>query len=61
MLVRLLLLRRLSPVLYRLKLAGLMAFVLLFLAFVAECGYLLCRQLNQPQPFRLIHSTENRR
>jgi hypothetical protein len=56
MLLRLLLLRRLSPALYRLKLAGLVAFVVLFLALVAECGYLLYRQLQQPSEYPPIHS-----
>lgn len=55
MLVRLLLLRRLSPTLFRLKLAGLVAFGVLFLAFVAECGYLLYRQLQRPSMYPPIH------
>ncbi|MCE5306092.1 MAG: hypothetical protein LLG20_00465 [Acidobacteriales bacterium] len=55
MLVRLLLLRRLSPTLYRMKLAGLVAFGVLFLAFVAECGYLLYRELQRPSAYPPIH------
>ena len=56
MLLRLLLLRRLSPTLYKLKLAGLIAFAVLFLAFVAECGYLLYQQLQRPSAYPSIHS-----
>lgn len=56
MLLRLLLLRRLSPTLYRLKLAGLIAFAALFLAFVAECGYLLYHQLQRPSAYPPIHN-----
>lgn len=56
MLLRLLLLRRLSPAWYRLKLAGLVAFTILFLAFVAECGYLLYQQLQKPAAYPSIHS-----
>jgi uncharacterized iron-regulated membrane protein len=56
MLLRLLLLRKLSPTLYRLKLAGLIAFAILFLAFVAECGYLLYHQLQRSSGYPPIHS-----
>jgi len=56
MLLRLLLLRRLSPLLYRPKLAGLVAFAILFLAFVAECGHLLYQQLQRPAAYPSIHS-----
>ncbi len=56
MLLRMLLLRKLSPTLFRLKLAGLVAFAILFLAFVAECGYLLYHQLQQPSAYPSIHS-----
>ncbi|MDX2181142.1 MAG: hypothetical protein SFV18_16225 [Bryobacteraceae bacterium] len=48
MLLRLLLLKRLSPRLFALKLAGLVAVGVLFLAFVAQCGYLLWRNLQRP-------------
>lgn len=48
MLLRLLLLKRLSPKLFALKLAGLVAVGILFLALVAQCGYLLWRQLQRP-------------
>ena len=57
MLVRLLLLKRLSPVLFWLKMAGLAAFVILFLAFAAECGYLILKQLNRVPPHQPVHST----
>lgn len=56
MLLYLLLLRRLSPAWYRPKLAGLVAFAVLFLAFVVECGYLLCQQLQRPAANPPIHS-----
>ena len=56
MLLHLLLLKRLSPTLYRLRLAGLVAFAILFLAFVAECGYLLYQQLQRPAAYPTIHS-----
>jgi len=42
--------------LFRLKLAGLVAFAILFLAFVAECGYLLYHQLQRPSEYPSIHS-----
>lgn len=61
MLVRLLLLKKLSPALFLLRLAGLIAFGLLFLAFVAECGYLLYRGLRHETSSRLIHAVERRR
>jgi hypothetical protein len=47
MLLRLLLLQRLSPRFFALKLAGLVAVGILFLAFVAQCGYLLWRNLQR--------------
>jgi hypothetical protein len=51
MLLRLLLLQRLSPRFFALKLAGLVAVGVLFLAFVAQCGYLLWRNLQRsPRP-----------
>lgn len=61
MLLRLLILKRLSPTLYRFRLAGLVAFGVLFLAFAAECGYLMYQHLMHPSPYRLIHTTEPRR
>lgn len=61
MLVQLLLLRRLSPALYRMKLAGLVAFGILFIAFVAECGYLLYRQLQPPAAYPPIHASAPKR
>ncbi len=48
MLLRLLLLKWLSPRLFALKLAGLVAVAILFLALVTQCGYLLWRHLNRP-------------
>lgn len=56
MLVRLLLLKRLSPVLFWLKIAGLAAFIGLFLAFADECGYLILRQLDRMPPHPPVHS-----
>lgn len=61
MLLRLLLLRKLSPTLFRLRFAGVIALAVLFLAFVTECGYLLYQGLQHEVPSRLIHSTEHRR
>lgn len=61
MLLRLLLLRRLSPTLYRFKLAGIVVFALLFLAFAAECGYLMYQKLTHLDRYRSIHSTEPHR
>jgi hypothetical protein len=61
MLIRLLLLKRLSPALYRFKLAGIVAFALLFLAFAAECGYLMYQKLTYLDRYQSIHSTEPRR
>jgi hypothetical protein len=60
MLVRLLLLRRLSPALFWFKMTGIIAFVILFLAFAAECGYLLLRGLNRIPAHAPIHATEPR-
>jgi len=48
MLLRLLLLKRLSPRLFALKLAGLIAMGVLFLGLIAQCGYLLWRNLQRP-------------
>ena len=61
MLLRLLLLKRLSPTLYRFKLAGIIAFALLFLAFAAELGFLMYRSLAHLDQYPSIHSVEPRR
>ena len=61
MLLRLLLLKKLSPTLYRFKLAGVVAFALLFLAFAAECGYLMYQKLQHLDRYPPLHSTEPRR
>jgi hypothetical protein len=61
MLLRLFLLKRLSPILYRFKLAGIVAFGLLFLAFAAECAYLMYQKLTHLDRYPSIHSTEPRR
>lgn len=45
MLVRLLLLKRLSPTLFRLRIAVMIFMGLLFLAFAGECLYLMLRSL----------------
>jgi hypothetical protein len=60
MLVRLLLLRRLSPALFWFKMTGIIAFVILFLAFAAECGFLLLRGLNRVPARPPAHVTEPR-
>jgi hypothetical protein len=54
------LLRRLSPALFWLKMTGIIAFVILFLAFAAECGFLLLRGLNRIPAHAPVHSTEPR-
>jgi len=46
MLVRLLLLKRLSPPLFWLKIARLAAFALLFGVFAVECAWLMLRQFG---------------
>ncbi len=58
MLIRLLLLRWLSPAIFRLVLifAG-----LLFLAFAGECVYLMLHSLTHPSRYRPIHSSGHRR
>lgn len=61
MLLRMLLLKRLSPAWYRFKLAGLVAFAVLFLAFVAECGYLMWQHLQRPSPYPAIHRSGGQR
>lgn len=60
MLVRLLLLRRLSPALFWFKITGIIAFVIVFLAFAAECGFLLLRGLNRVPAHPPAHTTEPR-
>jgi len=61
MLLQLLLLKRLSPTLYLFKLAGIVAFVLLFMAFAAECGYLMYQKLAHLDRYPSIHSAEPHR
>jgi hypothetical protein len=60
MLVRLLLLRRLSPALFWFKMTGIIAFVIVFLAFTAECGFLLLRGLNRVPAHPPAHTAEPR-
>ena len=60
MLLQLLFLKRLSPTLFRLRLAGIVAFAVLFLAFAAECGYLMYQRLTHLDSYRPLHSTEPR-
>jgi hypothetical protein len=60
MLVRLLLLRRLSPALFWFKITGIIAFVIVFLALAAECGFLLLRGLNRVPAHPPAHTTEPR-
>lgn len=56
MLVKLLLLKRLSPTLFRLRLAWIIALGLLFLAFAAEVGYLMYKRLATLPSYPSIHS-----
>ncbi len=58
MLLKLLLLKRLSPTLYRLRLAWIVALVLLFLAFGAEIGYLMYKRLATLPAYPSIHSPQ---
>jgi hypothetical protein len=60
MLLRLLLLRKLSPALFWLKMTGIIAFVIVFLAFAAECGFLLLRGLHRLPAHAPIQTTEPR-
>jgi hypothetical protein len=57
MLVRLLLLRWLSPTLFRVRMVFFLAMLLLFLAFAGECLYLMLHALAQPSQYPPIHST----
>lgn len=57
MLVRLLLLRRLSPTLFRLRMVFFAAMLLVFLAFAGECLYLMLHALAKPSSYPPIHST----
>lgn len=57
MLLRLLLLRWLSPTLFKFRLGCLLVMVLFFLAFVGECMYLMFHSLGQPSHYPPIHST----
>lgn len=57
MLVRLLLLRWLSPTLFRLRMVVFLAMLLLFFAFAGECLYLMMHALAQPSQHPPIHST----
>ena len=61
MLLRLLLLKRLSPTLYRFKLAGIIVFGVIFLAFAVECGYLMYQKLAHIDRYPPLHSREPRR
>lgn len=56
MLVRLLLLRRLSPPLFRFKMAGILLFGVLFLLFAMECGLLLLRGISRMPASSPVHS-----
>lgn len=58
MLLKLLLLKRLSPTLYRLRLAWIVALVFLFLAFGAEIGYLMYKRLATLPAYPSIHSPQ---
>jgi hypothetical protein len=56
MILKLLLLKRLSPTLYRLRLAWIIALGLLFLAFAAQVGYLMYKRLATLPSHPSIHS-----
>lgn len=57
MLVRLLLLRWLSPTLFRVRMVFFLAMLLLFLAFAGECLFLMLHALAKPSQYPPIHST----
>lgn len=57
MLVRLLLLRWLSPTVFRVRMVFFLAMLLLFFAFAGECLYLMLHSLAKPSPYPPIHST----
>lgn len=57
MLVRLLLLRWLSPTLFRLRMVFFAAMLLLFLAFAGECLFLMLHALAGPSQYPPIYST----
>jgi len=56
MILKLLLLKRLSPTLFRLRMAWIVALALLFLAFAAEVGYLMYKRLATLPSYPSIHS-----
>ena len=56
MILKLLLLKRLSPTFYRLRLAWIVALALLFTAFAAEVGYLMFKRLATLPSYPSIHS-----
>lgn len=60
MILKLLLLKRLSPTFYRLRLAWIVALVLLFLAFAAEVGYLMYKRLASLPSYPSIHAPTKR-
>ncbi len=60
MILKLLLLKRLSPTFYRLRLAWIVALVLLFLGFAAEVGYLMYKRLAGLPSYPSIHSPARR-
>lgn len=55
MLLKLLLLKRLSPTFYRLRLAWIVALVLLFVAFGAELAYLMFMRMATLPSYPSIH------
>lgn len=55
MLLKLLLLKRLSPTLFRLRLVWIIALGLLFLAFAAEVGYLMYKRFATLPSYPSIH------
>lgn len=60
MILKLLLLKRLSPTFYRLRLAWIVALVLLFLAFAVQVGYLMYKRLASLPSYPSIHSPARR-
>jgi hypothetical protein len=61
MLLRLLLLKRLSPFWYRVKLVQVIFFGLLFLAFIGQLGYYMFREVTRSSPHPTVQTSQPRR
>ncbi len=61
MILRLLLLKRLSPFWYRVKLTQYVLFGLLFLAFVAQLAFYMFREVTRSAPHPTVQTSQPRR